>query len=146
MQIQTVVKKYLLTAAACLFMLCAARSMQAQNIGPGNVELHIDNQSVYNGESNEVGPNVTLGTTLTGTISVNGVTGNRGTTYVSCYDSQAGLVFSWSTQVTAQANFQFTPGMLNGNGSHAMYCTADYTGEYANGDATTATLSFTVVR
>ena len=134
----TVVKKYFLSAVAVLFMMFAAQAMHAQ-IGPGNVTFTIDNQEALNGYPNVTGANVTANTPLTAGISVNGVTGNQGTTYVSCYDSQAGLVFSWSTQVTAHTTFQFSPAA----GQHSMYCTANYTGEHVNGTATTGTISFT---
>jgi hypothetical protein len=133
----TVVKKYFLSAVAVLFMVFAAQAMHAQ-IGAGNVELTFDSQVAYNGYPNVTGPNVSANEPLTAGISVNGVTGNEGTTYVSCYDSKAGLIFSWSTQVTAHTTFQFSPAA----GSHAMYCTANYTGEHVNGTATTATISF----
>ena len=141
MQIQTVVKKYLVPAVACLTMMVAARSMHAQNIGAGNLTLSFDNQEVLNGYPNENGSTVypPVGQ-MTGVVTVNGVTGNRGTTYVICYDSIAGNVFTWSTQVSGQGRFYLTPAV----GSHTMYCTADYTGYYANGNVTTGTLSFTV--
>lgn len=134
------VKKYFLSTLACLFMLFAAQAMHAQ-IGTGNVQLTFDGASVVNGGSNATGATVTAGTSLSGSVYVNGVTGNNGTTYVSCYDSIAGFLFSWSTQVSGYTTLTFTPNV----NTHQMYCTANYTGQFVNGTASTATLSFTAV-
>ena len=77
----------------------------------------------------------------TGTVSVSGVTGNQGTTYISCYDSIQGQIFSYSTQVSAQIQVQWTP---TGSVTHNLYCSASYTGYYANGTVSTPNIKITV--
>ena len=77
----------------------------------------------------------------TGSVSVQGVTGNQGTTYISCYDSKQGTILSYSTQVNTQVSFQWTPTVGN---SHALYCSANYTGYYANGTVSTPNINIQV--
>lgn len=135
-------KKSILGFAVCLPMLCASHSAQA-SIGAGNLELSVDNETVYNGMgSNQTGPNVTLGTTLTAAVMVQGVSGNGGTTYVTCY-ANGSQIFSEATTVSlTPATFTWKPSAA---GSYIVYCSADYTGNYANGTVYTDDITVPVV-
>lgn len=123
-------EKPILSFAVSIAMLCVSHMAFAQNIGIDNFQVSIDNASSYNGGGNATGSKVTLGATVTGYASVNGVTGNQGTTYVNCYSSPSGLSFSKSTTTSTSWEFSWTPSAV---GTYTVYCSADYTGTYANG-------------
>ena len=108
------------------------------------LQLTIDNQEVENGYPGTAnGSPVVAGQMLTGTVEVGGTTGNHGTTYVYCYDSVEGQIFSWSTQVSTQTTFQWT-ATGDHNVTHNLYCSANYTGTYANGTVSTPNISIPV--
>jgi hypothetical protein len=118
---------------ALVYMSVAA---QAQ-IGDSNLEFSIDNESAEGAPmGGGTGPAVNLGTTLTGGVGVNGVTGNDGKTTVDCYANGASI-FSWSTTVNAQTTFKWTPSSI---GSYTLDCVGTWEGEHANGQLTTSNI------
>ncbi len=135
------VSKYMksaMFAAVFLAVVFVTRPAHAQ-VGAGEFGFSTDRVSVSNGYSNESGPNAAVGVALASGVSVNGVTGNNGTTYVTCYDSQQGQIFSFSTQYNTQVSFQWTPIA----GPHQVYCTAMYGGQHINATVNTPTITFT---
>jgi hypothetical protein len=126
-------QKLIIALTACLFILCASHTAHAQ-IGWGNLTLNIDNTDVSNGFSNETGSTVAPGTLLSGSVTVNGVTGNQGTTTVYCYASGTPIL-SWSTSVSATKDFTWTPTAANT--TYDLYCTATWSGLHVNGTVET---------
>lgn len=111
-------------------------------IGNGVFQFSTADVSVSNGSPNAPGQNSSHTAPLTGYVSANGVSGNGGTTYINCYDNLQGQIFSTSTQMDLQTSFQWTPSRTSPP-SHVVYCTANYTGIYANGSVSTGTITFT---
>ncbi len=126
-----------LLSSACLTLLLVTPALQARKqIGAGNLELSLDGTTVENGYGSETGTTVKPGSTLTGNVQVNGVTGNGGTTTVTCDDAQ-GQFFSWSTSTSGSSPVTYK---APASGTDAVYCSAHYAGNYANGTVTTGTL------
>ena len=139
-------RKSILGLAACFFVLCASHSAKAQNIGIGNLQLSLDNAWVANGYGNATGSTIAVGTQLTGYVTVNGVTGNGGTTYVNCWalnqsTGQGSEIYSTATPVSLYAQFPWTPST---SGTYQVYCSADYQGNYANGTVYTGNITLVV--
>ncbi len=101
--------KSIVYAAACAGLLLPTQTAHATAFG-AVLSFSMDGQTVTNGNSDVTGNPVQHGVMQTGGFSVQGVTGNQGTTYISCYDSKQGLIFSYSTQVSTSVSFQWTPG------------------------------------
>jgi hypothetical protein len=119
-----------------LLLICASRPAHAQ-IGAGSLQLSIDNYTVMNGYNDGgTAQSITLGTQLTGAVSVNGVTGNHGTTTVTCYANGSEL-FSWSTSSNGMHTFPWKP---TATGTYALYCSGTWEGTYANGTVSTPTI------
>jgi hypothetical protein len=129
-----------LATCLSLLLLCASHAAQAQ-IGSGSLELSIDNYTVMNGynDGGTAYPTI-LGTQLTGTAEVNGVTGNGGTTTVYCYANNV-QVLSWSTTTNGQKSFTWKPTTV---GTYAFYCSGSWFGQHANGTVDTATVNVPV--
>ena len=131
--------KTIVYAVACAGLLLPTQTAHATVFGSGILTFSIDGASVANGYYGvQTGNPVQVGVMQTGSVSVQGVTGNQGTTYISCYDNKQGLIFSHSTQVNAQMPVQWTPTI---SGSHSLYCSANYTGYYANGTVSTPNIN-----
>ena len=134
-----------LTACVALLLLCAVYSAHAQNIGAGNLQFSIDGRTVLNGfNDGGTGPAITLGTQLTGSVSVSGVTGNGGTTTVTCYANKSGIIsqiFSWSTSISASTTFPWKPTTT---GTYGLFCSATWRGVHVNGTVTTPTINVPV--
>jgi hypothetical protein len=142
MKIRFSVQRSTLGLAVCFAMLCATYSAQAQNIGEGNLSLSLDDESVYNGfGGNPTGPAITLGTTLTAGVSVQGVSGNGGTTDVACYANGSQIFYKATTVSLTPATFTWKPASA---GSYTVYCSADYSGNYANGTVYTGDITVPV--
>jgi hypothetical protein len=132
-------KRFVLSLASCLFILCASHVAHAQ-IGAGNLTLNIDNTQVLNGESSATGSSIATGTPLTGSVSVQGVSGNDGTTTVVCYEN-GNQIFSWSTSQNGQDTFSWTPSSA---GTYILYCSGTWHGTEANGTVDTPNLTVPV--
>ncbi len=134
--------KSIVYGAACVGLLLPTQTAHA---GIGSVlTFSIDGQSATNGiQGDQTGNPVQLGVMQTGYVTVQGVTGNQGTTYITCYDSKQGQIFSYSTQVSTQVAVQWTPTGTIGL-THSLYCSANYTGYYANGTVSTANINIQV--
>ncbi len=133
--------KSIVYAVACAGLLLPTQTAHATAFG-SVLSFSMDGQTVRNQFSDVTGSPVQSGVMQTGSVSVQGVTGNRGTTYIACYDSKQGLIFSFSTQVDAQAPVQWTPG--DPGSIHSLYCSANYTGYYANGTVSTPNINIQV--
>ena len=135
--------KSIVYAVACVGLLLPTQTAHATVFGSGIFTFSIDGASVANGYyGDQTGNPVQAGVMQTGSVSVQGVTGNQGTTYISCYDSKQGLIFSYSTQVNAQVSVQWTPSAPGA--VHSLYCSANYTGYYANGTVSTPNINIQV--
>jgi hypothetical protein len=134
-----------LTACVAMLLLCAVHSAHAQNIGAGNLRFEIDNFTVLNGYNDGgTAQAITLGTQLIGSVSVSGVTGNGGSTSVTCYANKSGIVsqiFSWSTTTSASNTFPWKPSTT---GTYGLFCSATWTGVHVNGTVTTPTINIPV--
>lgn len=120
--------------------LCCGFNANAQ-IGSGSLEFSIDGVTATNGYSDGgTGASVDPGTPLTGGIAVNGVTGNGGTTTVTCY-ANGSQIFSWSTSNNGQTTFTWSP---SSPGSYVLYCEGDWAGNFANGTVDTPTITIPV--
>ncbi len=134
----------LLVFGGTLFALDIAAPMAMAQIGQDNLQLSLDNVSVYNGSGNVTGAPVIPGTSLTGTVSVLGATGNGGTTSVVCTADNASTgdqinIFSTSTSVTLTgAQFTWTPSAF---GTYTVSCSANYSGLHVNGTAITGDIT-----
>lgn len=132
--------KQAITLGACLFMFYTSQTAHAQ-IGAGSLDFSIDNVTAENGYSDGgTGATVAPGTQLTGSVSVNGVTGNGGTTSVYCY-ANGSQIFSWSTSSSGYDTFSWTP---SSTGSYDLYCSGTWSGQYANGTVDTPTITVPV--
>ena len=130
-------RKSILGFAALFSMMCISHITQAQNIGAGNLSLDIDGAYVLNGESNSTGSSVVAGTTLRGSVTVEGVGGPGGTVTVSCGDYlTGGTIFTWSTERAGGVSFTWTPTTA---GTHELYCSGTWRSAHVNGTVTTAT-------
>jgi hypothetical protein len=134
-----------LTACAAMLLLCAVHSAHAQNIGAGNLQLTIDSRTVLNGfNDGGTGPAITLGTQLTGFVEVSGVTGNGGSTTVTCYANLGGIIspiFSWSTTISASTTFPWKPSKT---GTYGLNCSATWHGVHVNGTVSTPSVNIPV--
>jgi hypothetical protein len=128
------------TISLSLLLFCASRPAHAQ-IGAGNLQFTIDNFTVMNGFNNGGTANpVTLGTLLTGSVTVNGVTGNGGTTTVNCY-ANGTQIMTWSTSTSGSHAFPWKPAS---RGTYALLCTGTWRGVHVNGTVTTPTINVPV--
>jgi hypothetical protein len=139
---EEMLKKLLSIATAVLLLTFVAKDLSAQ-AGIGTLQLNIDNVTVFNGGQNETGSAVAHGSQLTGLVSVSGVTGNGGSTTVTCYDSTNGTtILNWTTSVSGSKQFTWTvPSQIE---SQELYCEAVWSGQHFNGSATTATATVPV--
>jgi hypothetical protein len=134
------VKKYFLSALACLFMLFAAQAMHAQ-AGPGTVTLGVDTTSVSNGGS-DASETLTPGT-YTVAINLQGVTGNGGATSFACYVTNNGNTVEYFYGSVTQSGLTTTPWTVTLTGQYAWSCSASYNGHFS-GTVNTPTLTVTV--
>jgi hypothetical protein len=136
-------KKYFLFPLACLSFLCAAQTLHAQ-IGAGNLELGVYNASVYNGGS-AGSTGVAAGQSYTVALNLKGVTGNGGTTTYACYIAFSGGPFQvfnpFNSSTTTSLYMTVTWAVPPHPGPYVWYCTATYSGTYANGTVTTPYLT-----
>lgn len=152
MMIRFSIRKSILSLAVCSAMLCANHVAQAQygNTQPvpqGAFQVCLDSSycSYNNGGGNSDGTypgsfTVATGATVTGSASVN-YANNNGYTWVSCSSSPASLSFSEETTTDNSWNFTWTPTTV---GTYTVYCSADYDGNYYNGNADTGEWTVTV--
>jgi azurin len=124
-------------------MMFAAQAMHAQ-IGAGEVQLGVNTTTVSNGGTNATEA-LSTNTTYTVAISLQGVTGNGGSTSYSCYVTPSGgnttLFFSGSVTQSSLITTQWTTG--SEGTSYVWYCTASYGGQHVNGTVTTPTITVT---
>lgn len=139
MPIRSSIWKSILGLAAFLSILCASRSAQAQ-IPQNLVQLGFDSAYVYNGSGNETGLPINAGTQVTAYLSVDGVSNNNGTTYVSCYASNSVIYSNTITMNINNVQFTWTPSAA---GTYIVSCRAQYTGTM-NGVAATANITVVV--
>ena len=135
-------QQWILKLATCLSVLLLSASHAAwAQIGAGSLTFSIDNFTVMNGYNDGgTAAAITLGTQLTGRVGVNGVTGNSGTTTVTCY-ANGSQIFSWSTSTNGSATFPWKP---TATGTYALYCSGTWQGTYANGTVYTPTINVPV--
>lgn len=129
MLIFPVTTKLCFAASAAIILLSGAIPAVAQ-IGPGSVQLSIDNVVAFNGyNSGGMGSAVSTGSTLIGSVTLNGVSGNQGSTSVQCYANNS-QIFSWSTSQGGYDTFSWTPSVA---ANYIFSCPATWFGQYANG-------------
>lgn len=133
--------KLFLAASAVIITLTGVLPAAAQ-IGPGSLQLLVDNIPAYNGyNSGGTGSPVSVGSTLIGSVTLNGVSGNQGSTSVQCYANNS-QIFSWSTAQGGNNAFSWTPSVA---ATYILGCSATWSGQYANGTVETSTITVPVL-
>ena len=121
-------------ALVCFLSILFGSHRANAQIGAGSLTFSIDNETAMNGYTDGgTGAAIAPGTTLTGGVSVNGVTGNGGSTSVQCY-ANGSQIFSWSTSSNGQDTFTWKPTTA---GSYTLYCAGTWEGQHANGTVDT---------
>lgn len=135
-------QRWILRLAVTLpvLLLCSSRPAHAQ-IGSGSLRFTIDGHTALNGYNDGGTANpIVLGTQLTGTLQVIGVTGNGGTTTVKCYANSV-QILSWSTTTDATHSVSWQPTAV---GTYPLYCSGTWFGQHANGTVSTPIINIPV--